>query len=183
VIEWWNIHHPNKLKSPSVKEHWLYPDVGWLKVNVDGAFRDAGKVGGGGVVICDHHGKFISGACHFFPQVRDAECAELLACKRALQVALECQAAKIVLETDSTQVEAKLKVEGIDRSVHGPLVAEIKLVLHHFEDSRVRSVRRLANDAAHQLAKLGCENKLCKVWGSYPPDCIKKHLVSESVTH
>jgi hypothetical protein len=21
VAEWWNIHHPNKLKSPSVKEH------------------------------------------------------------------------------------------------------------------------------------------------------------------
>jgi hypothetical protein len=78
-------------------------------------------------------------------------------------------------QTDSTQVEAKLKGEGIDRSVHEPLVAEIKLLLHHFEDS--------ANDAAHQLAKLGCENKLCKVWGSYPPDCIKKHLVSESVTH
>jgi hypothetical protein len=101
VTKWWNIHHPNKLKSPSVKEHWLYPDVGWLKVNADGAFRDAGKVGGGGVVIRDHHGKFISGACHFFPQVRDAKCAELLACKRALQVALECQVAKIVLETDT----------------------------------------------------------------------------------
>jgi hypothetical protein len=84
---------------------------------------------------------------------------------------------KIVLETDSVGVAAKLTKEGQDRSFYGPLVAEIKSLLGSFDDFSVRAVRRSANEAAHRLATEGCESKVCKTWLGVPPACIANRLV------
>jgi ribonuclease HI len=132
------------------------------------------------VVIRDHHGSFIAGACHFFTHVADAERAELLACRRGLMLAKEIQASKVILETDSTGVMAKLRKEEKDRSFHGPLVEEIKELLLGFSNSSVVAVRRTANGTAHDLAKVGCENKTCRVWLGDPPANIVNYLVLDA---
>jgi hypothetical protein len=50
--EWGNIQKP-QLATTSTKpnEHWLRPDLGWAKVDADGAYNAATCVGGGDVVI------------------------------------------------------------------------------------------------------------------------------------
>jgi ribonuclease HI len=163
----------------NLKEPWLCPEEGWVKVNVDGAFRAAEGFGGGGVIIRDHHGGFVSGANHFFPHVSDAEGAELLACRRGLVLAQASQVRKLVLETDSTGVAAKLRRDDQDRSSYGALIEEIKFLLSGFEDASVRAVRRSANEAAHLLAKLGCENKVCNEWFEVPPMCVENQIVCD----
>jgi ribonuclease HI len=65
-------------------ERWLPPDTGWHKVNADGAFIKESGEGGCRVVLRNHHGEFISSACHFLPCVTDPERAEILACRHAL---------------------------------------------------------------------------------------------------
>jgi hypothetical protein len=67
-----------------------------------------------------------------FPQVKDAEGSELLACKQGLTLSCEAQARKIVLETDSAAVASKLRSEGQDRSVYGSLVEDLKTLLRGF---------------------------------------------------
>jgi hypothetical protein len=67
VEEWFNTHCNSTPASTRTKERWTPPCEGWHKVNVDGAFHSADGVGGGGVVVRDHHGSFVAGACHFFP--------------------------------------------------------------------------------------------------------------------
>jgi hypothetical protein len=67
VEEWLNIHRKESTRTSRTLEHWLPPEPGWCKINTDGAFRKADGNGGGGVILRDHHGSFISGACHFFP--------------------------------------------------------------------------------------------------------------------
>jgi hypothetical protein len=88
------------------KVQWQSPEFGWHKANVDGALPVGGTAGGGGVVIRNHHGEFVAGAGQFFPAVADAERVELLACRRAVQLALEmgiskliCMGAQVKLET------------------------------------------------------------------------------------
>jgi ribonuclease HI len=179
VDEWKAINDNSKTPSCKLKEPWLCPDEGWVKVNVDGAFRAAEGNGGGGVVIRDHHGGFVSGANHFFPHVTDAEGAELLACRRGLVLAQASQVRKLVLETDSTGVAAKLRRDDQDRSSYGALIEEIKFLLSGFEDASVRAVRRSANEAAHLLAKLGCENKVCNEWFEVPPMCVENQIVCD----
>jgi hypothetical protein len=67
----------------------------------------------------------------------------------------------MVLETDNTGVASKLRRDDQDRSSYGALIDEIKFLLCGFTEVSVRAVRRSANEAAHLLAKTGCDNKVC----------------------
>jgi ribonuclease HI len=156
VIEELSNLHSSRKSSLVLAEKWVVPGQGWCKVNSDGAFRKEDHCGGGGVVIRDHHGDFIAGACHFFPHTADRECAELLACRQGLLLAREVRVAKVVLETDCASVKAKLSNGELDRSINGPIVEDVKELLSSFEESLVQAVRRNANGAAHILAKRGC---------------------------
>jgi ribonuclease HI len=163
----------------SPREHWLSPEPGWIKANADGALHYVDGNGGSGVVLRDHHGDFVSGETNFFSHVADAEAAELLACRRGILMSRENQVQKLVLETDSTGVAAKLVRADRDRSLNGVLVEEIKALLKEFSDHRVQAVRRFANEAAHLLAKLECDNKLCNVWNRVAPFEILDQLVMD----
>jgi ribonuclease HI len=176
IEEWNNIQNPPQPKVATPVEHWQKPGEGWCKANADGAYRLPEGVGGAGVIIRDHHGSFLAGAGHFLPQVLDAEGAELLACRRAVMLAKEVQVNKVVLETDCMGAELKLLREDVDRSVHGPLVEEIRSILRSFEEFSVRTVRRTANEAAHLLAKDSCVNKYCKTWLGVPPAVVVSRL-------
>jgi hypothetical protein len=61
------------------------------------------------------------------------------------------QVQKVVLKTDSTGAAAKLNRDEQDRSIHGPLVEQMKSLFQGFGDSSVRAVRRTANVSAHQI--------------------------------
>jgi hypothetical protein len=65
--EWTNSRTAGPVRSTGRVEHWLPPTQGWTKINVDGAFNRDTCHGGGGVVLRDHHGVFLAGACRFFP--------------------------------------------------------------------------------------------------------------------
>jgi ribonuclease HI len=172
VEEWHSLRArpANTATKPIMR--WQAPSDGWCKVNTDGAYKNAEGNAGGGVVVRDHHGGFLAGACHFFTNVADAEGAELHACRQGLLLARRLQVAKVVLETDSSVVVSKLAQEEVDRSFYGPLVEEIKELLRGFEEGMAQAVRRTANSAAHILAKEGCENNVSRIWLGVPPAFI-----------
>jgi hypothetical protein len=87
----------------------------------------------------------------------------------------------VVLETNSTGVAAKLRRNEQDRSIHGPLVAQIKFLLQGFGDITVQAVRRTANGSANILAKESCDNKVCLVWDGVAPDFVRKFIVMNSI--
>jgi ribonuclease HI len=99
-----------------------------------GAFSVKDGTGGCGVVLRDHNGGFLAGASHFFHSSPDPERAELMACKHALTLARTKGVGKVILETDCLGAVAKIRSCDIDRSVHGPLVEEIKSMLKVFAD-------------------------------------------------
>lgn len=103
-------------------------------VNGDGALAQSGKAGGGGVVMRDHNGKFLAGASHFFPSTSGPEQAELLASRRAIQVASEGGVGKIVLETVCQCPVGVQSERSLNRSVNGPLIEEIKTLLGYFDN-------------------------------------------------
>jgi hypothetical protein len=109
----------------------------------------------------------------FFAHVVDAEGAELMACRRGLLLA--------EAETDSVGLAAKLQSMDKERSFHSTLVKEINFLLRSFSNSLVRLVRRSAYGAAHLLAKLGCDNKICNDWFGVAPICIENQVVMENI--
>jgi ribonuclease HI len=136
-------------------------------------------IGGCGVVLRDHHGGFLSGACRCLQSVSDPERAELLACKLALELAQQEGVSKIVLETDCLSAAAKIRNEEKDRSPHGPLVEQIKSLLKSFQAHSVKHVRHSGNGVAHCLAKFSCVNNVCNTWLEVPPEMIVTLLAAE----
>lgn len=164
----------------SAVERWTKPPTGWTKANADGAMDKQGRSGGGGAVVRDQHGKFLAGACHFFPSIDAPEMAELLACRRAVQLTMEIGKNKLMLETDCQSVVTALVSQERDRSTNGLLVEEIKMMLKSMDQYQVRWARRTANSAAHILAREGCLNKNCKTWLHVEPACIADVINSEA---
>lgn len=181
LLEEWQQVKEVRLYMPQQqrREQWQPPEEGWSKVNADGAMGKSSRDGGGGVVLRDHHGNFVAAACHFFPSVSGPELAELLACRRAAELAIEMGSLKVVLETDNKGIAQGLANDNLNRSVYGPLIEEIKGLLQSRHDFKVKWVRRSANVVAHRLAKEGCGNKLCKTWLHAPPECIMNSVLSE----
>jgi hypothetical protein len=111
--------------------------------------------------------------------VDDPERVELLAARRAVLLAKEVGTSKLVLETDCAGAVSKLNNREVDRSAHGPLVEDIKLLLGEFEESLVTHVRRSCNGVAHRLAKEGCGNKLSDIWMGSPPVFVSNLVASD----
>jgi hypothetical protein len=140
--EWRNVQEPKPAKMPTPREHWLAPEAGWTKINTDGTMLKNSDKGGGGVVARDHDGRFLAGSCHFFTSLLDPEDAELRACRAGIEMARRLQVQQVILETDNASVVAKLGCEAKDRSIHGPLVEEIKNELRMLVNYKVKWARR-----------------------------------------
>jgi hypothetical protein len=86
---------------------------------------------------------------------------------------------RLILETDCAGDVSKLNHTELDRSAHGPLVEDIKLLLGEFEESSVTHVRRSCNGVAHRLAKEGCGNNLNSIWLGSPPEFVMNLVASD----
>ncbi|KAE8794509.1 hypothetical protein D1007_30819 [Hordeum vulgare] len=177
VREWKNTHEqPAGQPKHRPIQKWTVPEEGWIKVNSDGAMSKSAMKGGGGVVLRDHNGAFLAGATHFFGDVRDAEATEVLACRRAVQLARQRGVVKIHLELDNQGLVLRLKEQQMNMAVVGPWIQEIKSLLSTFEACRVDWVRRSANGVAHKFARVGVGDEFCKVWAGYPGLCVSCNL-------
>lgn len=180
-MEEWRAAHAVAAKTPKLNtvQRWQPPDEGWTKVNSDGAVSKYGEKGGGGIVVRDHNGAFLAGVCHHYPHISDPEAVEVLACKRAIQVARELNVQKIHMELDSQSVVQMINSSSRNMSSAGPWIEEIKDSLKSFSEAKVAWVRRSANAAAHKLARVGVGDELCKVWFLVPPEFILDVIADE----
>lgn len=149
IQEWRSVHDKTGMPTePKHSEQWKPPELGWIKINTDGAMSKAQDNGGGGVILTDHAGAFRGGAAVFFPGVTDPEFSEVLATRRPMQMAQELNVQKVHLELDSKGVVAMLNDKTKNLSAAGPYIEEIKEMLGSKLNSRVSWVRRSANAAA-----------------------------------
>jgi hypothetical protein len=89
---------------------------------------------------------------------------------------------KVCLESDCLGAVSKLQNKDRDRSIHGPLIEEVKELLRGFSDHLVKHVRRSCNGVAYILAREGCLNKVCNSWLVVPPGPIVDLLASEGAS-
>jgi hypothetical protein len=80
-------------------------------------------------------------------------------------------------------VVSKLRSTEVDRSVHGPLVEDMKILLHDFGEFKIQHSQRSANKVANRFAKEGCKNKVCNTWMGVPPDWIVNLLDTQGVVN
>jgi hypothetical protein len=134
-----------KLGAVQADEHWLPPEISWHKVNADGAFLKETGEGGCGAVLRNHHGEFVAGTSYFLPSVFDPEMAEVMACKKVVQIAKDNGVMQVCLETDCLSVVAKLQRSEKDRSPY----ADFFFIALFFSYFRTRISLYLIIDVGH----------------------------------
>lgn len=162
------IIHPRQHVSHS----WVPPSPGWLKVNVDGAFKVDSLRGGVGVVLRDFDGQFVAGFGTPMAHVNSAEHVEAMAVLLALQFVLNHGFQPITLESDSLIVVKACQSASPNLSMLGRIYDDIAALLLRLPGTLVHHVYRDANVAAHRLAQRGLVSSGPLSWINHPPDIL-----------
>ena len=118
------------------------------------------------------------------PYVASNEEGEVLACRKALEFAIDSGFTKIVLEGDNAKVMKLLMSPQVNRPRLGHIYEDIHTLASSFRSLTISWVKRGANAVAHSLAQFATQVDSEIVWleDSPPPalealylDCISLH--------
>ena len=135
------------------RTRWSPPQIGFVKINFDGAVFDSSHSSGVGAVIWNHNGAVMASCAVKLNRVYRAEEIEALATLKALQFASEQGVQKAILEGDLLGLIKALESEDHNLSPWGLLVEDVKLVANSFVSLLYSHIKRNGNSVAHNLAK------------------------------
>ncbi|KAK9994242.1 hypothetical protein SO802_023945 [Lithocarpus litseifolius] len=137
-----------------VTQAWQPPLCLLYKLNSDGAMFNGGDSSGYGAVIRNDKGEVMVAVSAKGGAVSDSEEVEALACRKALEVAVDTSFMDLIIEGDNAavmKIVAQFQQESYSRI--GLIYEDIWCLLAGFNSVRVSCVRRSANNVAHVLAK------------------------------
>lgn len=132
---------------------WTPPSGLSFRLNFDAAIFQDGKALGCGAVIWNHVGEVMAAVSARRPPVLDSEEAEVLACRKALEFAVDSGCANIVLEGDNSVVIAAISSSRLLHSRLGHLYSDIHCLATGLQVYSISCVARSANSVAHSLAR------------------------------
>ena len=138
----------------SPPQHIWQPSQGNLfKLNFDGACFDEGATSGYGAVIRNEKGEVMAALAAKGGVVRDSEEVEVLACRKALEFAIDASFMEIILEGDSELVMQMASQAQPNLSRLGLFYKDIWCLAAGARSISINCVRRIANNVAHVLAR------------------------------
>lgn len=144
------------VKQARRPSHWERPTLDTMKLNIDGAFRPQGAIGGWGYVIRGADAQVVLAGAGKSTRMQDALHAEILAAVKGLEAAAQWGIAHIHLETDSLLLVQALKESNIHLAALGGLV--LQFIALAFLSFRVGYCPRECNKVADALAAFGCNS-------------------------
>ncbi|CAN0913836.1 Putative ribonuclease H protein At1g65750 [Linum grandiflorum] len=151
---------------------WSSPEVGWVKLNVDGSVVSASPSAAIGVVLRDDQGFWIGGLCNWIG-TQDILHAELRALRDGLTWVRMLGYRKVKVETDSLTSVQLLQSEDITGHPLKALVRDIMLIKAEGW-CEITHIRREANFVADGLAKLGHGERNGERWFSSTPEMLRE---------
>ena len=175
--EWQIESHSNPLTSTRARNNqsatWSPPQNNWYKINFDGATFAEEKSAGIGVVIRNNKGHVIASLSQKIPLPTSAIKVDILATRRALELAMELGYDHIILEGDSEILHKALLVEGNNFTPYGHLVQDILFLSRFFSAFKSSLVRRSGNKLAYSLVRKSKSLNHMQIWmEDVPPDLL-----------
>ncbi|XP_050259045.1 uncharacterized protein LOC126704050 [Quercus robur] len=134
-------------------EVWQPPPSEAYKLNFDAAlFSDLGRIGIG-AVIRNEKGEVMAAMTACGSAIYTSEEAELLACRRALEFAVDAGFYKLIIEGDNSNVTHVISSSAENNSLFGNIVDDIRHLIRGLHWSAVCCIRRGENRVAHALAQ------------------------------
>ena len=133
-------------------EIWQPPPPEAYKLNYDAAlFSNLGRIGVG-AVIRNEKGEAMAALTACGPAVQTNEEAELLACRRALEFAVDAGFYRLIIEGDNSNVTHAISSSTDNKSLLGNVVDDIRHLIRGLHWSAICCIRRSGNWVAHVLA-------------------------------
>jgi ribonuclease HI len=119
------VRSSSKLKKKENKP-WCPPPHGWVKLTVDGSYKQEDGTTGTGMVLREDMGRVIFSSCRSLVLCGDSLKAEVRACLEGIKLTLQYCQLPIVIDIDCSQVVSAVQNRHPDRSPLLHLVSEIK---------------------------------------------------------
>ena len=157
------------LPESAVMHQWRPPEQGIYKVNFDAAVFKSSNTAGIGVIIRDWGGQAIGALSMSMPLANSVSDMEALACRRAVQFAVDLGLHRVFFEGDSVIVINAVSQENAALSLYGFIVEDILSLVSSFLSFEFVHVPRSGNIVANALAKKAKELVGCQVWSAEMP--------------
>ena len=169
------------VSGPAQRVRWTPPISPHYKVNYDGAlFNDLGAVGLG-VIIRDSDGCVIGALAERISLPSSVATVEALACRRAVQFALELSVFDAIFEGDA-EIVTKALHEGVSNHPDFGLVINDSLRLATaFRFCHFSHVKRMGNTVAHLLARSSKSGNELQVWMESVPEDIAPFVFNDAL--
>ncbi|GJM87763.1 hypothetical protein PR202_ga03753 [Eleusine coracana subsp. coracana] len=106
-----------------------------------------------GLIARDSQGQVIFSSGRVLFHCKDAEEAELLACREGLNLAIQWVAAPVIFETDSLLVSNMLKAMFGDRSSKAMMVRHVNDLINKLREIEILHCKRDQNKVSHLIAR------------------------------
>ena len=134
-------------------ETWKPPPATAYKLNFDAAiFADLDRTGVG-AIIRNEQGQVMAAMQAAGPKANSSDEAELLACRRSMEFAVDAGFTKLIIEGDNVNVMQAISSSHINCSLLGYVVDDIHHLIHCLEWVSICFTRRGGNKVAHALAQ------------------------------
>ena len=162
------------------QQTWQPPQGSLFKLNFDGACFDDGATSGYGAVIRNKKGEVMAAIAVRGSVVRDSEEVEVLACRKALEFAIDVGFTEIILEGDNAMVMKTISQAQPNLSRLGLIYEDIWCLAAGFSSISTSCVRRSANSVAHALARFArlIDNEM--IWMEEDPPLVVDALYLDS---
>ncbi|XP_023889750.1 uncharacterized protein LOC112001801 [Quercus suber] len=124
-----------------------------FKLNFDAAIFEDLNALGFGAVISNKEGEVMAALAARGPPVSDSEEVKVLACRKALEFAVDARFTELIIEGDNESVMQTISSSQPNRSRLGHLYGDIQCLCTSLQVVSVGWVSRTANGVAHCLVK------------------------------
>lgn len=148
-------------------------------MNWDAAVDRPKNFMGVGVIAHDHFGKVLAAQFSVQRYILDSTVAKAIGAKMGAELGQILGLQSISLEGDASVAVTTLNREDEEFSRFGNIIVETKETLKDFPVWNVRSVQRVCNNAAHQLARFAISQELNQMWMDSYQSCISGIVIVE----
>lgn len=156
------------------------PDEGQLTVNPDAFVFPVSEFFSVGMVVRDCNGWFLRGKNLKLAGVLSVIEAEAVGVLKALSWVKDMSSQNIVIESDALLVVNALKNNLIYQLEVGSTLEACQTKLREHSSIKIKHIKKLANRAAHIMARVSCTLNGCNVFRSLPK-CLLETILYESL--
>ena len=160
---------------------WKPPSGLVYKLNFDAAVAPSLRTSGFGAIIRNEKGEVMAAYAGRGPSVTDSEEAEALACRKAIEFAVDTGFSDLIIEGDNIEVIKAISSARDNGSRLGHIYEDIRCLAASLRDWSTSWVRRNANTVAHSLAQFAREIENEIVWLEDLPPPALEALYSDSL--